>query len=175
MRKVKGTDTLKKNPLSFQLNLEKFAKASSESKEMHVAERESVTFFRDGMRRLWKNKVAVVSGFLILLVILAVVIIPMVYPYTYDQMFCVQQKGVIPDETYKNLAPFEYSVTEQMKIDNGEDVFPHILGTDSQSHDYLSEWFMEQEFLLRLACLHLLLFLLSVLFMVRFPAILVAK
>ena len=136
MKKVKGTDIPKKNPLSFQLNLAKFAKASEESKEMHVAERESVTFFKDGMRRLWKNKVAVVSGFVMLFIILAVVIIPMVYPYTYDQMFCVQQKGVIPDETYKNLAPFEYSVTEQMKIDNGEEVFPHILGTDSQSHDY---------------------------------------
>ena len=33
------------------------------------------------------------------------------------------------DPSYNNLAPFEYSTSEQKKIDAGEDVFPHIFGT----------------------------------------------
>ena len=35
-----------------------------------------------------------------------------------------------------NLAPFEYSASEQARIDAGEKVFPHILGTDRMGRDF---------------------------------------
>lgn len=124
----------KKNPLSFQLNLSKWEKASSAEKEQQIIERESVTFFKDGMRRLFKNKVAVTCAILLILIILAVIIIPMVYPYTYDTQLSLQ--GDLPDSSYNNLKPFEYGATEQARIDAGEKVFPHILGTDSLGRDY---------------------------------------
>lgn len=124
----------KKNPLSFQLNLSKWEKASSAEKEQQIIERESVTFFKDGMRRLFKNKVAVTCAILLILIILAVIIIPMVYPYTYDTQLSLQ--GDLPDSSYNNLKPFEYGATEQALIDAGEKVFPHILGTDSLGRDY---------------------------------------
>ena len=134
---MKNTDVNKlpkKNPLSFQLDLSKWEKASEESKQQQVIERESVTFFKDGMRRLFKNKVAVTCAILLILVILAVIIVPMVYPYTYDQQLSLMSD--LPDSSYNNLKPFEYGATELERIEAGEDVFPHILGTDSLGRDY---------------------------------------
>lgn len=126
----------KKNPLSFQLDLSKWEKATSEEKEQQIVERESVTFFKDGMRRLWKNKVAITCAFLLIFIIVAVIVIPMVYPYNYSQQLGVAQKGQVPDSSYNNLGPMEYGATEQARIDAGEDVFPHLLGTDSLGRDY---------------------------------------
>ena len=134
---MKNTDVNKlpkKNPLSFQLDLSKWEKASEESKQQQVIERESVTFFKDGMRRLFKNKVAVTCAILLILVILAVIIVPMVYPYTYDQQLSLMSD--LPDSSYNNLKPFEYGSTELERIEAGESVFPHILGTDSLGRDY---------------------------------------
>ena len=136
MSKKVDTSLPAKNPLSFQLDLSKWEKASTTEKEQQIVERESVTFFRDGMRRLWKNKVAITCAFLLIVIILAVIIIPMVYPYSYDQQLSVAKRGQIPDATYNELGPMEYSKTELKKIENGEKVFPHILGTDSLGRDY---------------------------------------
>lgn len=136
MRKKVDTSLPMKNPLSFQLDISKWEKASAEEKNQQIVERESVTFFKDGMRRLWKNKVAIVCAFLLVFIILAVIIIPMVYPYSYDQQLSVAEKGKIPDSSYNNLGPMEYSKTEQKMIDKGEDVFPHLLGTDALGRDY---------------------------------------
>lgn len=40
------------------------------------------------------------------------------------------------DKTAKNLKPFEWSKNEQKFIDEGGELFPHILGTDEQCRDY---------------------------------------
>ena len=61
-------ENLKKNPLSLQLNVEDFAPASNEEKKSLVIMRESVNFWKDGMRRLRKNKIAMVSLVVILLI-----------------------------------------------------------------------------------------------------------
>lgn len=124
----------KKNPLSFQLNLSKWEKASASEKEQQVIERESVTFFKDGMRRLFKNKVAVTCAILLIFIILAVIIVPMFYPYTYDEQLPLRSDP--PDSSYNNLKPFEYGETEKALMEAGESVFPHILGTDSVGRDY---------------------------------------
>lgn len=50
---------MKKNPLSFQLKLdpEDFLPATKNEQEQLVVMRESVSFWKDGMRRFRKNKV----------------------------------------------------------------------------------------------------------------------
>lgn len=125
---------LTKKPLTLHLDTSMWEKASASEKEQQVIERESVTFFKDGMRRLLKNKVAVTCAILLVLIILAVIIVPMVYPYTYDQQLSLQ--GDLPDSSYNNLKPFQYGTTELERIEAGEDIFPHILGTDSLGRDY---------------------------------------
>ena len=93
------------------------------------------TFFKDGVKRLLKNKVATVSFFVIVFIVLVSIFLPMFWPYGYDQQLGNTLYGV--DPSYNNLAPFEYGETEQAKIAAGEKVFPHIFGTDSQGRDYL--------------------------------------
>ena len=119
---------MKENPLSFHLNLnpEDFLPATDEEKQSQVIMRESVSFWKDGMRRLLKNKVAMVSAAVILIVMIFSFIVPAFYPYTYDY----QIKGA------NNLKPMEYSAEEMARIEAGEDVFPHLLGTDKMGRDY---------------------------------------
>ena len=78
---------MKQNPLSFQLKLnpEDFLPATEEEKQSQVIMRESVSFWKDGMRRLRKNKVAMVSMIVIILVMIFSFIVPMFYPYSYEE------------------------------------------------------------------------------------------
>ena len=120
---------------SLQQDPNMFAPATEEEKEYMVKMRESSTFFRDGMKRLMKNDVAVVSIIIIIVITLSAIFVPMFWPYSYDNMLGVKP-GKKVDETYNNLKPFEYGATEQAMIEDGEKVFPHIFGTDAQGRDY---------------------------------------
>lgn len=135
MSKQINDEMPKKNPFSFQLNLKDFEKATDDEKARQVRMSESTTFFKDGMRRLSKNKIAMVSLTILLLVTLLVIFVPMFYPYTYEQQLGVA-KGQRTDSSYNNLKPFEYGQTELERIENGEKVFPHIFGTDAAGRDY---------------------------------------
>lgn len=126
---------MKTNPFSLHVNLDSFMPASAKDKEYMVTHRESSTFFKDGMRRLFKNKVATVSLIIIIVITLASVFIPMFWPYSYDAQLGVRP-GKPVDPSFNNLAPFEYGKTELTRIENGETVFPHIFGTDSAGRDY---------------------------------------
>lgn len=119
---------MKENPLSFQLKLkpEDFLPATDEEKQSQVIMRESVSFWKDGFRRLKRNKVAMASIVVIILVLVFSFIVPIFYPYDYKE----QIKGA------NNLAPMQYSAEEQARIDSGEKVFPHIFGTDKMGRDY---------------------------------------
>ena len=119
---------MNKNPLSFQLNIkpEDFEPATASEKESLVVMRESVGFWKDGFRRLRKNKVAMVCLIIILVIVFFSFFVPSFYPYSYEE----QIKGA------NNLAPMEYSEEEQARIDAGESVFPHIFGTDKLGRDY---------------------------------------
>ena len=116
----------KKNPLSFQLNVDDFIPATDEERQSLTQLRPSVSFWSDAMRRLRKNKIAMVSAVMILIVIIFAFIVPTFYPYKYEQ----QIKGAV------YLAPMTYSAGEQAMIDAGQKVFPHILGTDNLGRDY---------------------------------------
>ena len=126
---------MEKKPLSLQVDLDQFIPATEEEKEYMVQMRESSTFFRDGVKRLVKNKVAFVSFIVIVLITLSSIFVPMFWPYSYEN-----QLGVTPgkpvDASFKNLHPFEYGSTELKRIDAGEKVFPHIFGTDDAGRDY---------------------------------------
>lgn len=126
---------MKKMPLNFHVNVDSFIPATDKEKEYMVQMRPSSTFFKDGVKRLVKNKVALVSLIIIILITLSSIIIPIFWPYSYDS-----QLGITPgkpvDASYANLSPFEYGATEQAKIAAGEKVFPHIFGTDQQGRDF---------------------------------------
>jgi oligopeptide transport system permease protein len=124
-----------KNPLSMQVNLDDFLPASEEEKAYMVQMRPSSTFFRDGCKRLFRNKVAFVSLIVIVLITLSSIILPMVWPYSYEAQLGVQP-GMPVDSSFNNLAPMEYSQSEQQRIAAGESVFPHLFGTDAAGRDY---------------------------------------
>lgn len=123
----------RKHFLSLQINLQKFSPATDEEKQQHETMRESTTFFRDGMRKLMKNPLAVASMIVLIILTLTIIIVPAIYPYSYSQMITVDGKR---DKTAKNLAPFEYSKNELKAIENGEKIFPHLFGTDELCRDY---------------------------------------
>ena len=106
----------KKNPLSLQMDLSKFELATEEEKAQQEVMSESTTFFKDGMRKLMKNPLAVGSIIVLVLVILLATFGPMVVPYGYDEMITIDGRR---DKRAKNLAPFTWSETEQRYIDEG--------------------------------------------------------
>ncbi|NLG57299.1 MAG: ABC transporter permease [Clostridiales bacterium] len=122
-----------KKPLSMQLDPARFEPATAEEKAQHDVMRESTTFFRDGMRRLFKNPLAVMSIVVLLLLLVTIFVAPMIVPYGYSEVIRVNGQR---DRSLTNMRPFTYSVMEQEKLDAGEYVFPHIFGTDELGRDY---------------------------------------
>ena len=127
---------MKRTPFNIQINVDDLLPASSEDKAYMVKMRPSTTFFRDGVKRLLKNKIATISLITIVIITLTSIFLPIFWPYSYDQQLGISP-GAPVDPSYNNLAPFEYGSTEQAKIDAGEMVFPHIFGTDAAGRDYL--------------------------------------
>ena len=112
--------------LSFQIDPDLFEKASDSEKAQQVQMRQSVSYMKDAMRRLRRNHIAMASLCVIVLIALIAFVVPAFYPYSYEKQ----------DVTAQYLRPFEYSQKEQMKIDKGFKVFPHIMGTDALGRDY---------------------------------------
>ena len=125
--------TPKKQILSAQIDLSKFERATDEEKRQQDVMSESTSFFKDGMRKLFKNPLAVLSIVVLAAIILTIIIAPMIVPYGYEEILSVNGKR---DKGAKNLAPFTYSKAEQKYIDEGGTRFPHIMGTDEQCRDY---------------------------------------
>lgn len=117
---------MKKNVFSFQLKVDDFLPATDDEKLSLVQMRPSVSFFKDALNRLKKNKVAMVSLAVIIVIMILAFIVPNFYPYKYDQQ--------IQGSEY--LKPMTHSAQELARIDAGEKVFPHILGTDNLGRDY---------------------------------------
>ncbi len=118
---------------SLQQNPDLFKPATEEEKSQQDVMSESVSFFKDGCRKLMKNPLAVFSIIVLAIIVLAIIFVPIFVPYEYDEMLSVNGKR---DKGAKNLAPFTYSELEQEYIDNGGQRFPHIFGTDEQCRDY---------------------------------------
>ena len=106
---------MKKNPFSLHVDMDDFLPATEEEKAYMVQMRPSTTFFKDGMKRLFRNKIATLSLVIIILVTLAALIIPAFWPYSYDAMLGVRP-GKPVDASFNNLAPFEYGATERISL-----------------------------------------------------------
>ena len=127
---------MKRNPLSFQIDVEKFSFASESEKRSTNLMRPNSTFFVDGVKRFAKNPVAMVSFVFIFLLLIAVFIVPIFYPYKYDEIVCFRYNTIRQSSDFNELAPFAYAPKELDAIANGVKVFPHIFGTDKEGHDY---------------------------------------
>ena len=132
-RKFSADMIPKKRLLSLQLDVSKFEPATDDEKTQHAQMRESTTFFRDGMKKLFKNPLAVGSLIVLLVIILVIIFAPLIVPYKYDDMITVNGKR---DKYAKNMTPFTYSERELEAIAEGQKIFPHIFGTDELCRDY---------------------------------------
>ena len=133
MEKYDVNKTPEKAILSMQIDLAKFEKATDEEKKQQDVMSESTTFFKDGMKKLMRNPLAVISMIVLLLIMGVIVVAPMIVPYSYEEILSVDGKR---DKGAKNLAPFEYSKMEKQYMAKGNSRFPHIMGTDEQCRDY---------------------------------------
>ena len=106
---------MKNNPFSLHVNMDDFLPATEAEKAYMVQMRPSTTFFKDGMKRLFRNKIATLSLIIIVLVTLAALIIPSFWPYSYDAMLGVRP-GKPVDSSFNNLAPFAYGDTERVSL-----------------------------------------------------------
>ena len=125
--------------LSSQIDLSKFNakdfdKATDEEKKQQDVMGESTTFFKDGMRRLRKNPLAMASIVVLLIIIAIAIVAPHICPYSYSTIITVNGRR---DKSATNLAPMEYSQLEQSYMqESGKKLFPHLFGTDSMGRDY---------------------------------------
>lgn len=117
---------MKRKFMSLHLDPNEFLPASADEKESLVIMRESVNFWKDGFRRLFKNKIAMISLTFVVLIMIFAYVLPSFWPYTYEEQIKYSE----------NLSPFEYSETEQARIAAGEKVFPHVCGTDNLGRDF---------------------------------------
>ncbi len=101
------------DPFRVKLTPEMMIPATKEEREQLIMMRESITYWKDAMRRLRNNKVAMISLGIIILLILFAFVGPLLMPYSYDQ----QIRG------HERLAP----------VINGE--FFHPFGTDNLGRD----------------------------------------
>ena len=126
--------TPKKRALSLQIDPKLFEKATDEEKRQQDVMAKSTTFFKDGMCRLMKNPLAVMSMIILVLVLLVIIFAPMIVPYSYEEIIKVEG---VRDKGAANLAPFEYSAKEMAFMAKYNiKVFPHIMGTDELCRDY---------------------------------------
>ena len=84
----------KKQFFSAQVDLSKFKgndfeKATEDEKKQQDVMGESTTFFKDGMRRLRKNPLAMGSIVVLVLIIATIIIAPMIVPYKYSVIISV--------------------------------------------------------------------------------------
>ena len=121
----------KKSPLSMQMDLSKFELATADEKRQQDRMRESTTFFKDGIRKLKKDKISIACLVILAIIMIIAFVVPSFYPYDYATTSA--GKNSI---TTNYLAPFQSSPAEQAIIDSGGHVFPHILGTDELGRDY---------------------------------------
>lgn len=95
---------MKKNSkiFSMQLDVSDFLPADEAEKHKLTVLRKSVGFWRDGIRRFRKNKIAMAALVVIIVISFFAFIGPEIYSYSYEQ----QMRGS------ENLAPMEYSGKE---------------------------------------------------------------
>lgn len=108
---MKNNKFPKKHFLSMQLDLSKFEPATEEEKAQQQQMGKSTTFFRDGMKTLFKNPLAVGSMIILLLILITIIVAPMICPYSYEE---IMEINGVRDKSNINLHPFQYSEAEKL-------------------------------------------------------------
>ncbi|HPD89359.1 MAG TPA: ABC transporter permease [Oscillospiraceae bacterium] len=104
-----------------------FEPASQEEKASMVVIKKRMSYWQDAWRRLRQNTVAMVALGVIIAITIFAFIGPSFVPYTYSE----QIRGS------ENLSPMTYSEKEIEAMAAGEEVFPHVFGTDTLGRDLL--------------------------------------
>lgn len=125
--------TPKKQILSAQIDLSKFERATDEEKRQQDVMSESTSFFKDGMRKLFKNPLAVLSIVVLAAIILTIIIAPMIVPYGYEEILSVNGKR---DKAQRISRRSPTARRSRNTSTRGGTRFPHIMGTDEQCRDY---------------------------------------
>ena len=73
------------DPFRIKLTPEMMLPATKEEREQLIMMRESTTYWKDAMRRLRTNKVAMISLAIIVVIFLFAFVGPLLMPYSYDQ------------------------------------------------------------------------------------------
>ena len=107
---------------------ERFEYVGENAKEREAISRPSLTFMQDAMRRLVKNKVALVCGVVLIVMIIASVAAPMISPFDYRE----QHYG-------HTNAPMMTVCDQQDSAGFGH---VHIFGTDTLGRDLFSRVWM---------------------------------
>ena len=119
---MKNFNLFQLNPDKIQeldkLGDEDFAPASNEEKENQVAQRSSVSYWRDAYRRFKANKVSMAALFLFILIFLFSYLGPLFVPYNYSDQY---RKSI-------KLGPGEFSETEQT-VRKAEDISDSFFAT----------------------------------------------
>ncbi len=102
---------MKKTPFSMHVDVDAFIPATEKDKEYLVQMRPPSTFFKDGVKRLLKNKIATISFFVIVFLVLICILLPLFWPYGYDQFLGMDKFGRM-DASYNNVSPMRYGGTE---------------------------------------------------------------
>ena len=84
------------------------------------------------MRKLFKNPLAVASLIVLAVLLVIIAVVPSVYPYSYSQMIEVNGKR---DKTARTSRPLSIRKRAQGHR-GGQEIFPHIFGTDELCRDY---------------------------------------
>lgn len=117
--------TLNQDAPPLKLTKEDFLLAGQEEKQSLNIMRESVGFWKDALRRLLRNPLAMASLAILIIVFVFAFIVPSFYPYNYKS----QLRG------HEDLGMMQYSADQLESLAAGERVFPHVLGTDSLGRD----------------------------------------
>ncbi len=132
--KSEANNTLPKKQLfSLQQDLSKWEKATDSEKASREEMGASVTLFKDGIRKLKKNRLAMGSFFVLVIMLAVILFAPIIVPYSYDEILTINGER---DIGAQNLKPLTFSETEKAYIAQGNFRFPHLMGTDSQCRDY---------------------------------------
>ena len=123
----------KKRLLSMQIDPSLFEPASRAQKEQRDGAHAVSAISRGGMKKLFKNPLAILSMAMLCILVAVIVLTPFIVPYGYSEMISIDGKR---DRGAKNLGPFQYSKLETEAMEAGEHIFPHIFGTDELCRDY---------------------------------------
>ncbi len=129
---------MKKNLFSMQLDVDSFLPATDKEKEYMVQMRPASTFFKDGVKRLLKNKVATVSFFIIVFIVLTSIFLPMFWPYGYEEQLGNSLYGV--DASYNNLAPFKLGSTERYETLGAADLHYVLFEEKEDAQQFLTTY-----------------------------------